>query len=51
MALEKIIKKCIESATNYGVSAYEVVVNSRKTNKLYDYTVQEFKLLKSILTV
>ncbi|MFE6169535.1 DUF2019 domain-containing protein [Viridibacillus arvi] len=46
MELKKIIKNCIESAIEYGVSAYEVVVNSRKTNKLYDKQYKNFKLLK-----
>ncbi|MEY2196742.1 hypothetical protein AB7942_29115 [Neobacillus sp. BF23-41] len=47
MELEEIIEKCFESAIDYGVSAYEVVVNSRKTNKLYDRKYKNFKILKN----
>jgi hypothetical protein len=47
MGLEEIIENCIESAIDYGVSAYEVVVNSRKTNKLYDRQYKNFKILKN----
>ncbi|SFP97025.1 protein of unknown function [Psychrobacillus psychrotolerans] len=46
MKLEEIMENCIDSAILYGVSAYEVVVNPRKTNKLYDKQYKNFKLLK-----
>lgn len=46
MKLEEIMGNCIDSAILYGVSAYEVVVNPRKTNKLYDKQYKNFKLLK-----
>ncbi|TDK61743.1 DUF2019 domain-containing protein [Bacillus salipaludis] len=47
MDLEGIINNCIESSINYGVSAYEIVVNSKKINKLYDRQYKNFKILKN----
>ena len=47
MKLEVIIENCIKYAIEYGVSAYEVVENSRKTNMLYKKQYEHFKKLKN----
>jgi 3-methyladenine DNA glycosylase AlkD len=44
--LEIQIKNCVESAIDYGIQAHEVVINSKKTNKLYDKQYKNFISLK-----
>lgn len=39
--------KCISTAIEYGIAAYEVIENSRKTNQLYDKKRKLFQQLKS----
>ena len=46
MKLEEIIENCIKYAIEYGVSSYEVVVDSRKTNTLHTKQYKNFKKLK-----
>jgi len=48
MELNTLIENAIKSAIDYGVAAYEVVENSRKTNRLYDKNFKYFKELKSL---
>lgn len=48
MELSTLIENAIKSAIDYGVAAYEVVENSRKTNRLYKNNFNNFKELKSL---
>ncbi|MBT2700890.1 DUF2019 domain-containing protein [Bacillus sp. ISL-40] len=48
MEINTLVEKCIKSAIEYGVAAFEVVENSRKTNRLYDKNFKNFKTLKSL---
>lgn len=41
-----LLEKCIISAIEHGIAAYEVVEEPRKTNKLYDKCFKNFKELK-----
>jgi hypothetical protein len=49
MEIEQLINKCIQSALDYGTAAYEVVEDSKKTNKLYDIQYKNFSYLKKQL--
>ncbi|GAM12363.1 DUF2019 domain-containing protein [Mesobacillus selenatarsenatis] len=49
MVIEQLLNKCIQSAIDYGIAAYEVVENYKKTNKLYDIHYKNFRLLKEQL--
>lgn len=46
MDIKKLKEKCITSAIEYGIAAYEVIENSRKTNRAYDKNRKYFKSLK-----
>ncbi|WP_102027783.1 HEAT repeat domain-containing protein [Salirhabdus sp. Marseille-P4669] len=46
MEVNKVVEKCIESANAYGIAAYEVIQDSRKTNHLYDKNFKNYKMLK-----
>ncbi|RQW74674.1 DUF2019 domain-containing protein [Lysinibacillus composti] len=46
--INNLVEKCINSAIEYGFSAFEVVENSRKTNRLYDKNFKNFKTLKGL---
>jgi hypothetical protein len=46
MVIEQHINKCIQSAIDYGIAAYEVVEDFKKTNKLYDIQYKNFRVLK-----
>ncbi len=48
MEISVLVEKCIQSAIEYGIAAYEVIDNSRKTNRLYDISFERFNNLKSI---
>jgi hypothetical protein len=48
LEINTLIEKCIKSAIEYGVAAFEVVENSRKTNRLYDKSFKNFKTLKGL---
>lgn len=48
MEISLLVEKCIESAIDYGISAYEIVEQPKKTNKLYDKCFKNFKELKSV---
>ena len=48
MEINTLVEKCKKSAIEYCVAAYEVVENSRKTNRLYDKNFKNFKALKGI---
>lgn len=48
MEINNLVEKCIKSANEYGIAAYEVIENSRKTNRLYDKCFENFKELKSL---
>ncbi|MBM7608770.1 DNA repair protein RadC [Lysinibacillus composti] len=48
MDINNLVEKCINSAIEYGFSAFEVVENSRKTNRLYDKNFKNFKTLKGL---
>jgi hypothetical protein len=43
-----LVEKCIKSAIEYGIAAYEVIENSTKTNHLYHKCFKNFKELKSL---
>ncbi|MHC1685021.1 MAG: hypothetical protein AB6733_19135 [Clostridiaceae bacterium] len=47
MDLDKLVSECIHSSIDYGVTAYEVITNPKKTNKLYKVNSYNFKKLKS----
>lgn len=49
MENEQLTNKCIQAAIDYGIAAYEVVEDSKKTNKLYDIQYKSFSLLKKQL--
>jgi hypothetical protein len=49
MEIEQLLNKCIQSSMDYGIAAYEVVGDSKKTNKLYDIQYKHFSLLKKQL--
>jgi hypothetical protein len=49
MVIEQHINKCIQSAIDYGIAAYEVVEDFKKTNKLYDIQYKNFRVLKKQL--
>jgi hypothetical protein len=46
--INRLVEDCIKSAIEYGIAAYEIVENSRKTNRLYDKCFKNFKKLKSL---
>lgn len=46
MDIEKLKENCIESAIEYGIAAYEIIENARKTNRAYDKNRKYFKSLK-----
>jgi transcriptional regulator len=48
MEVDVLVQKCIKSAIEHGIAAYEVVENSRKTNRLYDKNFKNFKALKQL---
>lgn len=48
MEINTLVEKCIKSSIEYGAAAFEVVENSRKTNRLYDNNFKNFKTLKSL---
>lgn len=47
MDIDSLVSECIHSAINYGISAYEVITDSKRTNKLYKINFNNFKRLKS----
>jgi hypothetical protein len=46
--LTDLAQKCAQSAIDYGVAAYEVITNPKKTNKLYDINRKNFVELKKM---
>ena len=46
--MKELIEKCIKSAIDYGVVSYEVIVNSRKTNRHYKEKRKYFQELKAL---
>jgi hypothetical protein len=46
LGIDALVEKCIKSASEYGIAAYEIIENSRKTNWLYDKNFNNFKSLK-----
>ena len=48
MFINLLLENCINPAIEYGIAAYEVVEEPRKTNKLYDKCFKNFKELKGI---
>lgn len=48
MEVNGLVEKCIKSADEYGIAAYEVIENSSKTNQLYDKNFKNFKALKQL---
>lgn len=47
MEINILVEKCIKSAIDYCVAAFEIVENSRRTNRLYDKNFKNFRTLKS----
>lgn len=48
MDIDNLVSECINSAIDYGTSAYEVITDSKRTNKLYEINFNNFKRLKSL---
>jgi hypothetical protein len=47
ISMKDLKDKCIQLAIEYGIAAYEVIENPRKTNRLFDKNRTYFQQLKS----